>query len=256
MNVTVSFYIFLAIFFLAMALEAGYSYYEKKNLYNVKDTLVNIFFGVSGVVTRTLTQGVWLAIWFYLYQFSFFKIPETVWTYVILFFCNEFVYYWFHRLSHEHRLLWAVHVNHHSSELLNFSTAARTPFFNLILHNVFWIPLLFVGFNPTMIFAVETIGFFFAFLQHTQVIKNYSFFDYVLNSPSHHRVHHASNAEYLDKNYGNVLIIFDRIFGTFQAEKADVKIKYGITKNVKTYNLIILIFHEWVDIFQSWRQKK
>ena len=168
-----------------------------------------------------------------------------------MFFLNEFVYYWFHRLSHENRFLWAVHVNHHSSEKLNFTTAARVPFFNLILHNLFWIPLLFAGFNPMMIFAVENIGFLFSFIQHTQIIKKIPYLDFVLNTPSHHRVHHSSNIEYLNKNYGNVLIIFDRIFGTFKKEQDDIEIKYGISKNIHSYNPLKVIFHEWAGIFKQ-----
>ncbi len=249
MGVTVSFYIFLVIYLTAIIGEALYSYRHKRNLYNIKDASVNIFLGISGVINRLLTQGAWLALWFYLYQFSFIKIPESLWSWVVLFLLNELVYYWFHRLSHERRILWAIHVNHHSSEKLNFTTASRVPFFNLILHNIFWIPLLFIGFNPTMIFAVENIGFLFAFVQHTQLIKKLPYIDYIFNTPSHHRVHHSSNKEYINKNYGNVLIIFDRLFGTFKEEKEGILINYGIAKNIKTYNPIKVIFHEWVDIF-------
>lgn len=250
MNLPLSFYFFIGVFLVFIIVEALYGFYNDKNLYNSKDTLVNLFFGVSGVLNRAFSKGIWLSIWIFLYQFSFIKIPQNVWTYVLLFFANEFVYYWFHRLSHEIRILWAVHVNHHSSEYLNFTTSARIPFFNLILHNIFWIPLLIIGFDPIMIFEVENIGFLFAFVQHTKMIKNYSIFDYFLNSPSHHRVHHASNEPYLNKNYGNVLIIFDRIFGTFQEERTDIEIKFGLIKNIKTYNPIKLIFHEWVAIFK------
>jgi len=250
-SVTNSFYIFLGIFIISITIEMIYNVRNKLNLYNLKDSLINLFFGFSGVINRTLTKGIWIALWFYLYQYAPVKLPETWITYVLLFVLNEFVYYWFHRLSHEQRLLWAVHVNHHSSEYLNFTTAARIPFFNLILHNVFWIPLLFLGFNPMMIFAVETIGFLFAFVQHSQMIKNFWFFDFVLNSPAHHRIHHASNPEYINKNYGNVLIVFDRIFGTFQEDIKSVNIKYGLKTNVNSYNPIKLIFHEWVDIFKS-----
>ncbi len=250
MTINISFYIFLSIYLTAITIEALYSYYTKKGLYNINDSLVNIFLGVSGVFTRALTKGAWLALGIYLYQFSFFKINESIWSWLLLFFLNELVYYWFHRWSHENKFLWAVHVNHHSSEKLNFTTAARVPFFNLIFHNLFWIPLLFVGFNPIMIFTVETIGFLFAFVQHTQVIKKIHYLDFVFNTPSHHRVHHSSNDEYLNKNYGNILIIFDRMFGTFIEEKDDIEIKYGITKNIQTYNPFKVIFHEWINIFK------
>jgi len=255
-HINKSFYIFLSIFVLAIIIEVLYDIKKKTNFYSFKDTLINIFFGFSGVTMRTLTMGIWLIFWSYLYQYAPIKLPENIYVYVLLFFMNEFVYYWFHRLSHEKRILWAIHVNHHSSEYLNFTTAARIPFFNLLLHNIFWIPLLFLGFSPIMIFSVETIGFLFAFIQHTQIIKNFGIFDYVLNSPSHHRVHHSSNNEYLNKNYGNVIIIFDRIFGTFQSEKPDIKIRYGLINNIKTFNPIKVIFHEWVSIFRSGSGKR
>jgi len=255
MSINLTVYIFLGIYLTSITFEALYSFYTNKKLYNFKDSLVNVFFGVSGILTRLITKGLWLSLWIFLYQFSPFKIPESIWSWILLFFCNEFVYYWFHRFSHENQFLWAVHVNHHSSELLNFTTAARVPFFNLILHNLFWIPLLFAGFNPVMIFAVENIGFLFAFIQHTQVIKTIPYLDFVLNTPSHHRVHHSSNKEYVNKNYGNILIIFDRIFGTFKEEQDEIVIKYGISRNINTYNPIKVIFHEWVNIIQKQRNK-
>ena len=250
MNTNNLFYIFLGIYLSAITIEAFYSYYTQKKLYSIKDSLINILLGVTGVIIRALTKGAWLALWIFLYRFSFFKIAQSIWSWVLLFLLNEFVYYWFHRFSHENRFLWAVHVNHHSSEKLNFTTAARVPFFNIILHNLFWIPLLFVGFNPLMIFAVENISFLFTFIQHTQIIKKIPFIDFIFNTPSHHRVHHSSNKEYVNKNYGSVLIIFDRIFGTFKDEQKSIVTKYGISKNINTYNPLKIIFHEWVDIFK------
>ena len=249
MNIAVSFYVFLGIYLTAIIIEVVYSLYAKKGLYNINDSLVNISLGIFAVINRAITLGIWIALWTYLYQFSFMKIEESLWSWLLLFFLNEFVYYWFHRLSHENKFMWAVHVNHHSSEKLNFTTAARVPFFNLILHNLFWIPLLFVGFHPLMIFTVENISFLFAFIQHTEIIKKMPYIDYIFNTPSHHRVHHSTNDEYINKNYGNTLIIFDRLFGTFKEEKDGVLNKYGILNNIKTYNLYKVIFHEWITIF-------
>jgi sterol desaturase/sphingolipid hydroxylase (fatty acid hydroxylase superfamily) len=249
-DMTTSFFIFIGVFVLAIILEITYSLVGHKNLYNFRDTMVNLSLGILAILTRALTIGVWLAIWSYLYQFSIIKIPENVWSWGLLFLLNEFLYYWFHRISHKNKFLWAVHVNHHSSEKLNFTTAARVPFFNLILHNIFWIPLLFLGFNPLMIFTVENISFLFAFFQHTETIKKIPYVEYLFNTPSHHRVHHSTNDKYINKNYGNTLIIFDRIFGTFKEENEVDTIKYGLVKNIKTYNLFKVIFHEWVAIYK------
>lgn len=241
-------YFFAAVYIIAIIIEVGFSLRYKLELYDLKDTLVNLSLGCLAVVTRVLGKGLWLGLWIYLYQFAPYRIGETTGSWMALFLSNEFIYYWFHRLSHQNKFLWAVHVNHHSSEKMNFSTAARVPFMNIILHNVFWIPLLFVGFSPVMIFTIETIGFLFAFFQHTQMIRSIPLFELVFNSPSHHRVHHASNPEYMNRNYGNVLIVFDRLFGTFKGEDHHIKTKFGLQKNILTYNLVTVIFHEWVSI--------
>lgn len=243
--------VFLVIYFAAMLMEFFFSQRNKRKYYELKDTLVNLSLGVIAVAFRFLTKGLWLALWIYLYQFTPYKISEAWLAWIILLLGNEFVYYWFHRLSHENRFLWAVHVNHHSSEMMNISTAARVPFLNIILHNVFWIPLLFFGFNPTMIFTVETVSFLFSFMQHTQVIGKLPIIDLVFNTPSHHRVHHASNPDYLNKNYRNVLIIFDRLFGTFKDEDPTRQTRYGLVNNIHSYNLIKIIFHEWIDLLKS-----
>lgn len=251
MDIPVFVYFFISIYPVAVIIESLYSYYHNKGYYDVKDTLINFALGGIAIIFRILTKGMWLALWMYLYQFAPFKIAQNVWSWILLFFCNEFLYYWFHRWSHENGVLWAIHVNHHSSEKMNFTNAARVPFLNFILHNTFWIPLLFIGFNPLMIFTVETAGFLFAFIQHTQVIKRIPVFELIFNSPSHHRVHHASNPEYINKNYGSVLIIFDRMFGTFKEEDDGITIKFGLSKNIYSYNLLKVIFHEWRNIFKS-----
>jgi sterol desaturase/sphingolipid hydroxylase (fatty acid hydroxylase superfamily) len=255
MSYTIAFCIFLGIYFTAIIIEALYSHLFNKGLYERRDSFVNIVLGTAGILIKLSIKGAWLMLWLFLYQFSLFKIPETVWSWVILFLLNEFLYYWFHRLSHEKRWLWAIHVNHHSSEKLNFTTAARIPLFSHLVHIIFWISLVLIGFNPVMIFTIENFGFLFAVIQHTQVIKKTPLLDLVFNTPSHHRVHHSSNEEYLNKNYGNVLIIFDRLFGTFKNERDDVAIKFGITKNIRSYNLLKVIFHEWGDMLRQNRSE-
>lgn len=251
MNLYSVVYIFLVIYFAAISIESLYSYYHMKGFYDFRDTLVNLSLGALAILLRVLTKGLWLTLWVFLYQFAPVKIAQSASSWILLFVLNEFVYYWFHRLSHENRLLWAIHVNHHSSEKMNFSNAARVPFLNILLHNIFWIPLLFVGFSPIMIFTIETIGFLFAFIQHTQVIRTLPVFDLVFNTPSHHRVHHASNPEYENKNYGNVLIIFDRLFGTFKDEERGIPAKFGLKSNIQTYNIAKVIFHEWWGILKN-----
>ena len=136
---------FIVIYLSAVLLEATYSFWRKAGLYSLKDTLVNFTLGALGIGFRLLTKGAWLFLWIYLFQYAPCKVPSTTWAWILLFLLNEFVYYWFHRWSHQISWLWAVHVNHHSSEELNLSVSARMPLFNILFHNIFWIPLLFLG---------------------------------------------------------------------------------------------------------------
>lgn len=232
-----------------LLLQKRYSIRRNKKLYDKHDTFVNIVLGVLGVVTRITFKGANLAIWFALYSITPLKIDTSISALALLFLLNEFVYYWFHRWSHTIPFLWATHVNHHSSMKMNFSVAARTPFMNAVYHTIFWIPLPLLGFHPIDILAVETISFLFAFIQHTTVIPKLGILEWFLNTPSHHRVHHASNPEYINKNFGNVLIIYDRLFGTFTEEST--KPVYGLTHNPEDRSLLNMIFHGWKDYFNN-----
>jgi sterol desaturase/sphingolipid hydroxylase (fatty acid hydroxylase superfamily) len=237
---------YIAHIILSIIGEAWYSYSAKKALYEKTDTWTSIGFGILGVLTRLGLKGANLWVWFLLYKLSPFEIKSSFLSISVLFFLNELVYYWFHRISHEVPFFWATHVNHHSSVKLNFAVATRTPFLNAIYHILFWLPLPLIGFHPIDILVVETISFFFAFAQHTTIIPKLGFLEWFLNTPSHHRVHHATNPQYIDKNYGNVLIIFDRLFGTFEEEQEEPV--YGLKKNPVKRNFIHMIFHEWRDL--------
>ncbi len=163
-----------------------------------------------------------------------------------MFLLEDLAYYWYHRTHHTVRMFWASHVVHHSSRHYNLSTALRqswTPFSAL----PFWLPLAFIGFPPWMILAQQSISLIYQFFLHTERVgKLWAPIEFVFNTPSHHRVHHGSNTEYLDKNYGGILIIWDRIFGSFQPEGAAVV--YGLTKNIDTYNPLRVATHEFAAI--------
>ena len=240
---------FIGFILLCIIAESLYSKRRKLNLYERRDTWTNIFFGVLGVLTRISLKGLNIFFWVFIASISPFQIESSLVSLSVLFLLNEFVYYWFHRWSHEIPLLWATHINHHSSLKMNFSVAARTPFLNAIYHILFWTPLPFLGFSPVDILFVETVSFFFAFFQHTTIIPKLGVLEWFLNTPSHHRVHHSMNPEYLDKNFGNVLIIFDRLFGTFIEEGS--KPTYGITKNPRDRRLFNMIFHGWRDLIKK-----
>lgn len=246
--------IFISFIIFSIIGEAIYSHVKKKQLYDTKDTWTSISFGILGVVTRIAIKGTNIYMWFWIASLSPFQISSGLFSFLLLFLLNEFIYYWFHRWSHEIPFLWATHVNHHSSMKMNFAVAARTPFLNAIYHVLFWIPLPLIGFDPYEILFVETISFFFAFAQHTTLIPKLGWIEWIFNTPSHHRVHHASNPEYLDKNFGNVLIIFDRLFGTFREEKSTPI--YGITKNPVNRSFLHMVFHGWIDLFHKNAEQK
>jgi sterol desaturase/sphingolipid hydroxylase (fatty acid hydroxylase superfamily) len=195
------------------------------------------------------------------HRFAFFKLNATSpWTWLALFFADDFTYYWYHRVSHQCRLFWASHVVHHSSQKYNLGTALRQTwtgtFFGFIFY--LWMPL--VGFTPMMILTMQAISLIYQFWIHTEVIRTMGPLEYIFNTPSHHRVHHASNGRYLDRNHGATLIIWDKLFGTFEHEDIKEPPVYGLTKNINTYNPVRIALHEWCDMVrdirrsQNWRE--
>jgi sterol desaturase/sphingolipid hydroxylase (fatty acid hydroxylase superfamily) len=171
----------------------------------------------------------------------------------------DFIYYWDHRMSHEHRIFWASHVNHHSSERYNLSTALRQPWTNIVTHGFFF-PMLMAGFSPAQVARAGELNLLYQYWVHTETIDKLPRpVEYVMNTASHHRAHHGANKEYLDRNYGGIFIIWDRMFGSFEPERA--RVKYGLTKNIDTFNPFRVAFHEWAAIARnvahakSWRDR-
>jgi sterol desaturase/sphingolipid hydroxylase (fatty acid hydroxylase superfamily) len=179
----------------------------------------------------------------------------------VLFLGEEFCYYWFHRCSHRLRWLWSSHAVHHSPNQLNLSAAYRIGWTaRLTGSNLFYVPLIWVGFPPRAVFTTLSLNLLYQFLLHATWIPKLGPLEWVLNTPSHHRVHHATNSQYLDKNYGGVLIVFDRLFGTFAAEREDEPCRYGLVEPLHSYNPVRIAFHEWLalgrDLWSahSWRE--
>jgi sterol desaturase/sphingolipid hydroxylase (fatty acid hydroxylase superfamily) len=203
------------------------------------NTFAAILFGASVV-----GLGVWL------YQFRLLDIPVTWWTLALCFVGEDFTYYWFHRTAHRIRWFWASHVIHHSSQHYNLSTALRQTWTGQIsLSFAFRLPLFLIGFPPEMILFCAGLNLVYQFFIHTEMVRHLPFgLEYWLNTPSHHRVHHGTNARYLDRNFGGVFIIWDRLFGTFEAERDDDPVRYGIVRNLATFNPVWVALHEWVAI--------
>ena len=220
--------------------------------YDLKDTSTSLSMGIGNVIINTGWKLVVLLIYVGLYELTPLRVPDTaVWAWVAIFFLDDFAYYWFHRISHEVRVFWASHVVHHSSQYFNLSTALRqtwTP----MTYLPFWLPIALLGFKPWMIVTMQAISLMYQFWIHTERIdKLPRWFELIFNTPSHHRVHHGSNDMYLDRNYGGILIIWDRMFGTFQGE--DEPVKYGLTKNLRTFSPPKVAFHEWIAVWRDIR---
>jgi sterol desaturase/sphingolipid hydroxylase (fatty acid hydroxylase superfamily) len=211
-----------------------------------KDTLASLSMGLGNVAVNLVWKGVAFAGYLALYEWTPLRLGSGVWAWVLLFFAEDLCYYWFHRVHHESRLFWASHVVHHSSQHYNLSTALRQTW-TLPTGWLFWAPLALLGFHPVMIVVQQSISLLYQYWIHTEAIGRLPRpLEWVLNTPSHHRVHHASNPRYLDKNYAGILIVWDRLFGTFEPEGE--KPVYGLTKNIQTYNPVRIAFHEFVAI--------
>lgn len=240
-------------FILAMLVELFVTIKMQIKTYETKDAIASISMGIGNVLLGFLSKAIVLASFFYIYeQFRLYTIPITWWSFVLIFFADDFTYYWYHRVSHECRFFWASHVVHHSSEHYNLSTALRQTWSGSFFSFIFWLWMPLVGFHPAMILLQSSISLLYQFWIHTETInKMPKWFEAVMNTPSHHRVHHGCNPVYLDRNHAGILIIWDKLFGTFQPELDDEKVVYGLVKNIHTYNPINIAFLEWIFMFKD-----
>jgi sterol desaturase/sphingolipid hydroxylase (fatty acid hydroxylase superfamily) len=218
--------------------------------YESKDTAASLAMGVGNVLIDLVMKGVAFAFFAFVHRFSLLSLdPASLPVWLAALVATDFVYYWFHRLHHEIRFFWAAHVNHHSSEHYNLSTALRqswtTPFTSI----AFYWPLALIGFDPGVVLACIAINTLYQFWIHTEAIDRVGAAEWLINTPSHHRVHHGANVEYLDRNYGGMLILWDRLFRTFEPEREPVR--YGLTKNIHTFNPVKIAFHEWVAMIRD-----
>jgi len=216
--------------------------------YETKDTLASLSMGLLNVGINAFTKVLALGFFVVLYEHRVVDLVALLgpWSWLALLFLEDHSYYWFHRIHHEVRLLWACHVNHHSSQHYNLSTALRQPLLTPFTGPIFWAPLPLLGFPPWMILTAQAISLLYQFWLHTEAIDRLGFFEEFMNTPSHHRVHHGKNVPYLDKNHGGILIIWDRLFGTFAREREHVI--YGLTKDIATFNPLRIGFHEFAAI--------
>ncbi len=230
--------------------------------YEPGDTFTSLAFGLGSTVAGALTGALVFGLSVWLYQYRAFTIPFAWWAWLLCFILDDLAYYAFHRSAHRVRWFWASHVNHHSSQHYNLSTALRQTWTGFIAGSfLFRMPLMLIGFHPAMVAFVGGINLIYQFWIHTEAIGRMPrWFEAIFNTPSHHRVHHATNPRYLDRNYAGALIIWDKLFGTFAPEVDGEPIRYGIVKQLGSFNLIWSVFHEWTGIAQDvsrapWRHK-
>lgn len=255
------------LYLVVIGVEIFLSNLHKQESYSVKDTLQNIYLMMLNmgldILFRTVYIGIILSFFF---QHRIFEPIANPWIYwIVLVVFEDFMYYWLHRTDHQCRLFWATHVTHHSSSKFNFTVGFRSSVLEPLYRFIFFIPIALCGFQPLDIAFIYSLTQTWGILVHTEKINKLGWLEYVLVTPSHHRVHHGSNPKYLDKNIGMLLIIWDKLFGTFQEELPAEKyqpIKYGLTKPLEKETLGAIIFHEWEAISKdlkqpglTWKQK-
>lgn len=245
-------------FILLIIIEMLAARFGGKSRFETKDTMTSLLMGFGSTIAGVLTASSVAAIGYLVYQYRLFDIGWSWWLFAIAFILDDMAYYWFHRTAHRVRWFWASHVIHHSSQHYNLTTALRqtwTGFFSLAF--AFRMPLIFIGFPWEMVVFVSGLNLVGQFWIHTEAINRLPrWFEFIMNTPSHHRVHHATNPKYLDSNYAGVFIVWDRLFGTFVEEEQAEKCRYGIVRNLGTFNPLKVAFHEWWGIFKDVLQAK
>lgn len=242
--------------------EMLWAWKRRPDAYEPRDTLTSLALGLGSTVAGILFGGGALLVFFAAYEYRLVDIGWAWWAWALCFVLDDLAYYWVHRTGHRVRWFWASHVNHHSSQHYNLSTALRQTWTGAFtLGFAFKLPLVLAGFHPAMIAICAGFNLIYQFWIHTEAIGRMPrWFEAVMNTPSHHRVHHATNPRYLDRNYAGVFIVWDKLFGTFEPERAGERIRYGIVRQLGSFNLLWSVFHEWIgmlgDIRRApWRHK-
>ena len=238
-------------FIILLVLEIWFAVRHQKDWYELKDTVSSLAMGIGNVIVGLLGKALVFVAYTLVYQFHIVDIEVAWWAWVLLFFGEDFSYYWFHRISHESRYFWASHVVHHSSRKYNLGTALRQTWTGDLTGGfIFWLWLPLVGFHPIWVMMMQSISLLYQFWIHTEAIDKLPRpVEFIFNTPAHHRVHHSSDPKYLDRNHGGILIIWDRIFGTFQQEEEHPT--YGLVKNINTFNPVKIAFLEWGRLFRD-----
>jgi sterol desaturase/sphingolipid hydroxylase (fatty acid hydroxylase superfamily) len=246
------------LYLLIIGIEILLTHLQHRKSYTFKDTVANIYLmllnGGLDLVFRIVSLTV--LSWFYVRSAITWQSASAYWLLLLL--SEDFIYYWLHRFDHEVRFFWATHVTHHSSQQLNFTVGFRSSVFQPLYRFIYFIPLALCGFKPLDIAFIYSATQIWGIFVHTELINKMGWLEYIFVTPSHHRVHHASNPKYLDMNMGMFLIIWDKMFGTFQPELPEEEyepLKYGLTKNIEEQTPVNIVFHEWKQLWKDVKRK-
>jgi sterol desaturase/sphingolipid hydroxylase (fatty acid hydroxylase superfamily) len=247
----------------AILLEIAVTHFKGIRAYTWRETLTNVYMASLNGSMDLILRAVFVApALMFCFQHRVMSWESGWWYWLALFFLEDIAYYTLHYVDHHCRLFWAVHVTHHSSEEFNLSTGFRSSVFQPLYRTIYFAPIALLVFEPLDILFMYAATQIYGSLIHTERIGKLGWLEYVLVTPSHHRVHHGSNPRYLDKNMGMCLIFWDKLFGTFEPEAAEDPPRYGLTRPIPDRGPVNIVFHEWKDIIRDirssplpWRQK-
>lgn len=231
---------------------------RRGQVYPWRETRTSLLTAFGYKLANSLSNLVLVGVYFFVWEHRIYTVPMSAWwAWPLLFVGQEFFYYWFHRFNHECRWMWANHSVHHSPEIINFAASYRVGWAGILAGNwLFWLPLIWLGFHPASVFLVLGLNLLYQIWLHTELVGKLGPLEWFLNTPSHHRVHHARNGPYIDKNHGGVLIVFDRLFGTFASEKSDEPCRFGLVKPIGTERVLAIQVHEWRCMWNDVRKAK
>lgn len=243
-------------FLLLMAVEWYISNKQHKKYYRLNDTVTNLSLGIGNQLFNAFIKIAILWLYVLIYEnYAFFKQPISWWSFLLCLVLFDLLFYWAHRLSHEINFLWGAHVVHHSSEEYNLSVALRQSWIHNLIAFFIFLPIPLLGFNPVVFGIAAGIDTLYQFWIHTKLINKLpKAVEFIFNTPAHHRIHHATNPKYIDKNHAGIFIVWDRLFGTFAEEKEDTEITYGITTPLRSWNPNWANWHHYHDMLQRMRQ--
>ncbi|HEU4470230.1 MAG TPA: sterol desaturase family protein [Flavisolibacter sp.] len=243
------------LFLFFIGLEYYYSRRKGKGFYQYAESVANLNVGIAERLLDVFTTGAFFYVFDFVHRhWALFSISPGWFTWLLLFLATDLVWYWYHRLAHEINLFWSVHVVHHQSEDFNYTVSARITVLQAVVRSLFWCVLPLIGFPAPMVTGLLLLHGLYPFFIHTQAIGRLGWLEYILVTPSHHRVHHASDAEYLDRNYGDVLIIWDKLFGTFARE--DRAPSFGLTKPLNSHSFLWQHFHFFLEMAMAFRHAR